>query len=104
MRSDRNIPTRDRHGDASGLCRMLELLVAPYLRNFEPSVCFQLLDDVPAVHIGAFVDLSHDTHFIHTEPAFELDRQPRLISTKAAQRRSSARRPPTGPCARSHAQ
>ena len=49
------------HSDPSRLHGMLELFVAPNMRNLIPAVLLQELDDFSAGH-----RIRYDTHFLHT--------------------------------------
>src|SRR5580658_3760106 len=51
QRAARDLLSRARHGHEAGFRGMLELFVRPTLANLEPSVGFDLRDDVAAVHV-----------------------------------------------------
>jgi hypothetical protein len=60
-----DIPLRGHNRNPAGLDGMLELFVAPSLRDLAPSVLLEPADDFTAVHRGAS-SLLENTHFVYT--------------------------------------
>jgi hypothetical protein len=70
-RSFRNISLWVNDRNPSSFDGMLELFVAPGLRNFEPAVLLESANDFPAVHRGASFHLKN-THFVYTHQWLEM--------------------------------
>ena len=61
--SDREVLFGEWHSDATRFGCVLELPMAPRLRDLEPAIRFKLLDDLSAGHpVSAVFGLNNNTH------------------------------------------